>query len=268
MRFYDPEMEAAVADKVRLESDLKQAIKLDQLLLYYQPQVDRHDRITGAEVLLRWKHPVHGMVSPARFIPLAEETRLILPIGEWVLRSACAQLKVWSADPALRDLTIAVNVSAHQFLHPEFVDQVQQILQASGADPARLKLELTESVLLSGVDDIVDKMFALKRLGISFALDDFGTGYSSLSYLKRLPLNQLKIDQSFVRDVLTDANDAAIARTIVALAHSMGLDVIAEGVETSEQRAVLLGMDCEACQGYLFGRPMPVDEFESHLRPS
>jgi len=214
-------------------------------------------------VLLRWKHPQRGMVSPAEFIPLAEETGLILRLGHWVLETACRQLVQWAGQAHLSHLTVAVNVSVHQFRQADFVDQVLAVLADTGANPQRLKLELTESLLVDNVEEIIEKMAALKAWGIGFALDDFGTGYSSLSYLKRLPLDQLKIDQSFVRDVLMDPNDAAIARTIVALANSLGLGVIAEGVETVAQRDFLARHGCHAYQGYLYSRPLPLAEFEA-----
>ncbi len=206
------------------------------------------------------------MVSPAEFIPLAEETGLILPLGHWVLETACAQLATWAARPEMAHLTVAVNVSARQFHQPDFVDQVLAVLDSTGANPQRLKLELTESLLVDNVEDIIAKMTALKAKGVGFSLDDFGTGYSSLSYLKRLPLDQLKIDQCFVRDMLTDPNDAAIAKIIVALAQSLGLAVIAEGVETEAQRDFLARQGCHAYQGYLFSRPLPLEEFEEFVQ--
>ncbi|MDD5031091.1 MAG: EAL domain-containing protein, partial [Rhodoferax sp.] len=266
LRFFDPEMQSVVIARAALDTDLREAVQEGQFLLYYQPQVDAAGRITGSEALVRWQHPRRGMVSPADFIPLAEATGLILPIGLWVLEAACTQLAAWAALPAMAHLTVAVNVSARQFRHPDFVDQVLAALDSTGADPSKLKLELTESLLLDNVQDIIEKMTALKTKGIGFSLDDFGTGYSSLAYLKRLPLDQLKIDQSFVRDALTDPNDAIIARTIVALAHSMGLAVIAEGVETLAQQEFLAASGCHAYQGYLFGRPMPAAQFEAHLK--
>jgi len=261
-RFFDPEMESVVAARATLESDLRRALAERQFVLHYQAQVGSDGRVTGAEVLLRWQHSRRGMVSPAEFIPLSEETGLIVPLGRWVLETACAQLALWAARPETRHLTIAVNVSACQFGQADFVRQVLAILQASGANPLRLKLELTESLMARDLQEIVEKMTALKARGVGFSLDDFGTGYSSLSYLKRLPLDQLKIDQSFVRDVLVDGNDAAIARTVVALGQSLGLGVIAEGVETAAQRDFLAANGCHAYQGYLFGRPMPIDAFE------
>ncbi|MBU0752886.1 MAG: EAL domain-containing protein [Gammaproteobacteria bacterium] len=262
VRFFDPAMEAAVKTRAELEEDLRRAIAARQFILHYQAQVIGDGRVTGAEVLLRWRHPARGMVAPAEFIPLAEETDLILPLGRWVLESACHQLAEWASRHEMAALTIAVNVSARQFHQRDFVDQVLAIVRQTGANPHRLKLELTESLLVHNVEEIIEKMHVLKAKGIGFSLDDFGTGYSSLSYLKRLPLDQLKIDQSFVRDVLSDPNDAAIARTVVALAESLGLAVIAEGVETGLQRDFLANSGCHAYQGYFFSKPLPVDEFE------
>lgn len=265
LRFFDSSMQKIVMARTEMESDLRLGIVTNQFLLYYQPQVNYDGYITGAEVLVRWQHPQRGMVSPAEFIPAAEETGLILALGHWVLETACSQLAAWSLKPETAHLSLAVNMSARQFHQHSFVDQVLVVLDGTGANPQKLKLELTESMLLDDVEDIISKMLELKARGVVFSLDDFGTGYSSLSYLKRLPLDQLKIDQSFVRDVLTDPNDAAIARTIVALGQSLGLAVIAEGVETSEQRDFLAGHGCHAYQGYFFGRPMPLGEFEQLL---
>ena len=262
LRFFDPDLQAAVKARAELEACLVQAIKDGQFLLYYQPQIDGDRGLTGAEVLTRWLHPERGLVSPAEFIPLAEETGLILALGHWVLETACAQMVAWASRPELADLTLAVNVSAREFRQTDFVDRVLGVLERTGADPQKLKLELTESMLLDNVQDVIAKMSALKARGLSFSLDDFGTGYSSLSYLKRLPLSQLKIDRSFVRDVLVDANDDVIARTIVALARSLNLAVIAEGVETEEQRAFLATHGCHAYQGFLYSQPLPVEEFE------
>ena len=261
--FFDPEMETVVLQRVALEKDLYEAIRSNQFLLHYQAQVGSQGQVTGAEVLVRWLHPQRGMVSPAEFIPLAEETGLILPLGHWVLETACAQLALWATQPFMQHLTVAVNVSAHQFRQSNFVEQVLAVLARTGANPQRLKLELTESMLVANVEEIIAKMIALKAYGIGFSLDDFGTGYSSLSYLKRLPLDQLKIDQSFVRDVLVDPNDAAIAKTIVALAQSLGLGVIAEGVETQVQRDFLATSGCHAYQGFFFSHPLPIERFEA-----
>ena len=258
LRFFDPAMQATVVARAALDADLRRCVQRDELLLYYQPVVDGERNITGYEALLRWQHPVRGLVTPGEFIELAEQTGLILPIGQWVLQTACRQLVVWAAQPATRELTMSVNVSARQFRHPDFVAQVLAVLEASGADAQRLKFELTESMLLGDVEDAIRKMSELRAHGVRFSLDDFGTGYSSLSYLKRLPLDQLKIDQSFVRDVLTDPNDAAIVRTILALARSMDLVAVAEGVETEGQHQFLLNNGCWVFQGYLFGRPGPL----------
>ena len=262
LRFFDPRMQATITARAALEKDLRTGLQEEQFLLFYQPQVNATGAITGAEALLRWQHPQRGMVSPAAFIPLAEETGLILPMGLWVLETACRQLFAWAMQADTAHLSIAVNVSARQFRQADFVEQVMAVLEHTGANPLKLKLELTESSLLDNMEEIIVKMTLLKTLGIGFSLDDFGTGYSSLSYLKRLPLDQLKIDQSFVRDLLTDPNDAAIARTIVALGQSLGLAVIAEGVETEAQRACLAEQGCHAYQGYLFGRPLPLADFE------
>uniref|UniRef100_UPI00351CE339 EAL domain-containing protein n=1 Tax=Rhodoferax sp. TaxID=50421 RepID=UPI00351CE339 len=259
LRFFDPEMQAVVNARAALELDLRQGLAQGELLLHYQPVVDAAGETTGVEALARWVHPRQGMVSPAEFIPLAEQTGLILPLGRWVLETACLQLVAWSTSRATKHLTMSVNVSAREFHHPDFSSLVVALLGKTGANPGRLKLELTESLLLSDVEDAIAKMSELRSIGVNFSLDDFGTGYSSLSYLKRLPLDQLKIDRSFISDVLTDANDAAIVRTILALAQSLGLSVVAEGVETQGQRDFLEQIGCTAFQGYLFGRPVPLD---------
>jgi diguanylate cyclase (GGDEF)-like protein/PAS domain S-box-containing protein len=266
LRFFDPAMQASVLARVTLEEGLRAALERNEFVLFYQAQVDRTGNPTGAEALLRWNHPLRGLVSPAEFIGPAEDIGLIVPLGRWVLESACRQLVAWSDNPALQRLTIAVNVSARQFRDPGFVAGVIEVLDTTGADPQQLKLELTESLFLDDIEETIARMTALKARGVGFSLDDFGTGYSSLAYLKRLPLDQLKIDQSFVRDVLTDANDAAIARTVVALAQSLGLTVIAEGVETEAQRRFLEAHGCHAYQGYLFSRPAVAAEFERRVR--
>ena len=265
LRFYDPQMQAAVSARATLELDMRVGLAQGQFELYYQPQID-HGRIIGAEALLRWRHPRDGFISPAHFIPLAEETGLILPLGEWVLQAACRRLAAWAQQPDLATLSLAVNVSPRQFHQTGFVAQVLAALAGAGADGHQLKLEMTEGLLLQDVEDTIDKMGQLRGYGVGFSLDDFGTGYSSLSYLKRLPLDQLKIDQSFVRDVLTDPNDAAIARTVVALGTSLGLRVIAEGVETEAQREFLERHHCHAWQGYLLSPPVAVAEFEALVR--
>jgi diguanylate cyclase (GGDEF)-like protein/PAS domain S-box-containing protein len=260
VRFFDPGMQASVTHSAALEGDLRHALRRREVLLHYQPVVDLQQRIVGAEALLRWRHPSRGMVSPADFIPLAEKTGLILPLGQWVLETACQQLALWAGKPDTEHLTIAVNVSARQFRQADFVSQVLAVLEQTRANPRRLKLELTESMLLNDVEDVIAKMSRLKHEGVSFALDDFGTGYSSLAYLKRLPLDQLKIDKAFVQNVSHDPNDASIARAIIALARSLNLDVVAEGVETRSQRDFLADNGCPTFQGYLFGRPGPVED--------
>jgi len=265
LRFFDPAMQAVITTRVSLEKDIRQGILKDQFVLYYQPQINRDGRTVGAEVLLRWPHPERGMVSPVDFIPLAEDTGLILPLGNWVMETACTQLALWAQNPHLQDLTLAVNVSARQFRQPDFVPYVIDLISYTGVNPKRLKLELTESLLVNDVEETKTKMTALKQHGVGFSLDDFGTGYSSLSYLKRLPLDQLKIDQSFVRDLMTDPNDAAIALAVITLGHALGLTVIAEGVETRAQRDHLHSQGCDAYQGYLVGRPMPLLDFENSL---
>ena len=265
-RFYDPQMQSVVAVRAAMEAALHEALTREQFFLQYQAQVTDQGRTLGAEALVRWLDPLRGVVSPADFIPLAEETDLILPLGQWVLESACTQLALWATKPEMAQLTVAVNVSVRQFQQNDFVARTMAVLERTGANPARLKLELTESLLVTAVDEVIAKMTALKGVGIDFALDDFGTGYSSLSILKRLPLDQLKIDQGFVRNILLDSNDAAIARMVLALADSVGLAVIAEGVETAEQRDVLAAMGCHAFQGYLFGRPMSVQDFQAFVR--
>ncbi len=268
LRFFDPEMQAVVATRAAMEADLREALLNHQFVLYYQAQVDGESRLTGVEALVRWQHPRRGLVSPLEFIPLAEDTGAILPLGQWVLETACAQLAAWSKRAETCHLTIAVNVSARQLHHPQFVDQVLAALEQSGANPKLLKLELTESLLVTDIEGVIAKMVILKSQGVGFSLDDFGTGYSSLGYLKRLPLDQLKIDQSFVRNILVDPNDAAISKMVVALAESMGLNVIAEGVEMKEQSAFLALQGCHAYQGYLFSKPLPLGEFEKFMKNS
>jgi len=266
VRFFDPEMQSIASTRAILESDLHLAIGKGQFHLHYQSQVASDGRLTGAEALLRWTHPERGMISPAEFIPLAEETGLILPIGHWVLQTACARLAYWGNQKEFSELTLSVNVSARQFKQSNFVDVVLATLDHFGTDPRRLKFELTENMLVEDVEDVIGKMSALKTRGVSFSLDDFGTGYSSLAYLKRLPIDQLKIDQGFVRDILTDPNDAAIAKTIIALAESMGVGVIAEGVESEPQRDFLARNGCHAFQGYFFSKPIPLVEFEQLVK--
>jgi diguanylate cyclase (GGDEF)-like protein/PAS domain S-box-containing protein len=260
VRFFDPAMQAALVERAQLETELRLAVNQESFLLVYQPQVNDQGLLTGAEALLRWRHPALGVVTPGRFIALAEETGLILQIGHWALREACTQLAAWSKTPDLSTLTLSVNVSARQFRQQDFARQVMEVLLQTGAPAHRLRLELTESTAVDDVDEVVRKMAELRTVGVGFAIDDFGTGYSSLAYLKRMPLDELKIDQTFVRDLLTDPNDAAIARTILALGDSLGLGVTAEGVETEAQRDWLLAHGCLSMQGYLFGAPGPLDD--------
>jgi EAL domain-containing protein (putative c-di-GMP-specific phosphodiesterase class I) len=261
--FFDPKMQANITALVGLETELRKAINEDQLKLYYQVQVDHLGQPFGAEALIRWIHPERGMVSPGEFIPLAEESGLIIPIGAWVLDTACAQIKAWQDNPNTRELTLSVNISAKQFRQVDFVQQVKHSIQKHGIDPMYLRLELTESMLLENVEETVEYMNALGQVGVQFSLDDFGTGYSSLQYLKRLPLYQLKIDQSFVRDIVTDSHDRTIVRTIIAMAQSMYIGVIAEGVETHEQRELLLTNGCRRYQGYFFGKPVGIEQFNA-----
>jgi len=267
MCFFDPAMQTVVSARAALDADLRQGLSLQQFMLHYQPQVDSEGRITGAEALLRWQHPSRGLVPPMQFIPAAEASGLILPLGAWVLEQACAQLVAWSRQPATAALELAVNVSPRQFHQADFVEQVMGALIRSGASPRLLKLELTEGLLLDDVEASIAKMSLLAAAGIGISLDDFGTGYSSLAYLKRLPLSQLKIDRSFVRDILHNTDDAAITKTILTLASSMGLSAIAEGVESVEQQNYLARQGCLAFQGYLFGPPLPVAQFEALLQP-
>jgi len=261
-RFFDARMEEKVQERATLEKELREALVANQFQLHYQPHIGPDGELTGAEALVRWKHPRRGLVPPNEFIPIAEETGLIVPLGRWVLETACKQLAQWSSRPQTAMLRLAVNVSAREFQQPDFVEKVVSILQDTAVDPSRLTLELTESLLVHNVDDVIGKMSELKLEGVSFALDDFGIGYSSLYFLKRLPLDQLKIDRSFVRHVLTDPNDAAIANMIVALGQTLGLEVIAEGVETAEQRDFLASSGCLHYQGYFFSRPLPLERFE------
>ncbi|MBP6483845.1 MAG: EAL domain-containing protein [Rhodoferax sp.] len=261
--FFDPQMQAAISDRARLESDLRLALEHQEFALHYQPQFASDGRMVGAEALLRWQHPKRGMVSPGEFIAIAEESELIVPMGQWVLRTACHQLGAWQADPRLAGLQLSVNVSARQFHQPDFVESVTVALLACGIRPHLLKLELTESLMLENVDECIAKMSLLKASGVQFSVDDFGTGYSSLAYLTRLPLDQLKIDQSFVRNLGVRHSDGLIVQTVIGMARSLGLEVIAEGVETTAQRDLLAQYGCELCQGYLLARPAPVEALEA-----
>jgi diguanylate cyclase (GGDEF)-like protein/PAS domain S-box-containing protein len=261
LRLFNPGMQAALSARMALENDLRQALHSceSKFSLHYQPQIDRHGQVTGVEALVRWRHPVRGVVSPVEFIPLAEETGMVLALGRWVLKRACDQLLAWAAIPATARIEVAVNVSARQFHHPQFVAEVLELVAAAGIDPRLLRLELTETSVLQNVDETIERMNVLKTHGVSFALDDFGTGYSSLAYLKQLPLDMLKIDRSFVLDLLTNQNDAVIARTIIALGRSLGLRVLAEGVETVPQRDFLFEHGCDAYQGFLYARALTAD---------
>ena len=261
LRFFDPAMHTVLEARVRLEADLRQAIAEQQFDLFYQIQVNSSNHYIGAEVLLRWMHPVHGMIFPDEFMGLAEETGLIVPIGRWALETACTQIKAWETNPQASQLQIAVNVSMAQFHQADFVEQVKKILDMTGAAPTRLKLELTESVVLNSISDAISKMDALKKIGVSFSMDDFGTGYSSLSYLTQLPLDQLKIDQSFIHNIGAKSTDAVIVQTIIGMANSLSIEVIAEGVETEAQHVFLRQAGCMAYQGYLFGKPLALKEF-------
>ncbi|WLI91403.1 EAL domain-containing protein [Massilia sp. R2A-15] len=261
IRFYDPEMQTTIAAKTSLEMALRYSIKNMLFTLHYQPQLGADQRVIGAEALVRWSHPAHQQVPPSVFIPLAEETGLIHALGQWVMREACARLKAWATDAKTAQLSLAVNVSAYQFRHRDFVAGVLQAIHDSGANPGLLKLELTESALVNDMDDAVGKIEVLKEHGIRFSLDDFGTGYSSLSYLRFLPFEQLKIDRSFINRIPNDTKDAALVHAIIAMGHSLGLTVVAEGVETEQQRAFLAALGCDAYQGFLFSRPIDIGAF-------
>ena len=264
-RFYDPAMQVALESRTALENDLRRARAENQFMLYYQMQVDHSGKIVGAEALIRWQHPQRGLVSPFQFIPLAEETGMILAIGQWVLETACAQLNAWQAAPLTDKLQIAVNVSASQFRQLDFVEQVRQTMRRHELNPDRLKLELTESIMLDNIEDTIVKMKTLRMEGVRFSMDDFGTGYSSLAYLTQLPFDQLKIDQSFVRNIGVKHSDAVIVQTIIGMAKNLGMEVLAEGVETEEQRLFLEQHGCSLYQGYLFGKPVPIEQFEALL---
>jgi diguanylate cyclase (GGDEF)-like protein len=260
--FFDSSMQDVLDKRGQLESELRLALERDEISLHYQMQVDSSGSAIGVEALLRWTNSQLGSVPPVQFIPVAEESGLILPIGLWVLKTACRQLSAWQDSPQFSHLSIAVNVSAIQFREAGFVGIVHEVLQESGIRPERLKLELTESLVIDNIDDSIRKMKELKALGVRFSMDDFGTGYSSLSYLSRLPFDQLKIDQSFVRSITTNQHNAAIVQTIISMAQSLGMEVIAEGVETEDQREFLDLRGCPAYQGYLYAKPVPVDELE------
>jgi diguanylate cyclase (GGDEF)-like protein len=266
IRFFSAGMQDAVNARSQLEADLRQGLAAQEFYLAYQPQVDHKGQIVGVEALLRWQHPRRGLVMPAQFIALAEELGLIAEIGKWLLEQACQQLVQWTNDPPTQHLTLAVNVSVRQFRHPAFIDQTTETLTRTGAAPGKLKIEITESMLISDIEETRRKMMALKAIGVRFALDDFGTGFSSLAYLQQLPLDELKIDQSFIRNITTDKNNAAITRSIIALAHNLGLSVIAEGVETEDQRQFLAEEGCSTFQGYLYHKPLAAQTIKSFMR--
>ena len=262
--FYDPTMQEAIQTKTTMENELHMAILHHQLTLFYQPQVDSKGSIVGLEALVRWNHPLKGLVAPNDFIPIAEETGLIIPLGQWVFREACKQIKLWEKK-FISQMKMSVNVSVKQFQEENFYTMIAETLYDVGVSGSLLKLELTESIIVNNVQASIAKIEAIRSLGIGFSLDDFGTGYSSLSYLKRLPLDELKIDQSFVRDIISDSNDAMLVRTIIDVAHNFDLHVIAEGVENEEQLSFLKESGCKMFQGYLFGKPMPHEEIERHF---
>jgi diguanylate cyclase (GGDEF)-like protein/PAS domain S-box-containing protein len=266
LRFFDPAMQIAVEKRSLLESELRSAQALGQLRIYYQPQVDAGQQVVSVEALLRWQHPQRGLVLPDEFIPVAEETGLILPIGRWILEAACAQIKAWESDERNSALQVAVNVSARQFRQPDFAMQIHNMLNTSGINPSRLKLELTERLMLDDIDTTILTMQAIKQMGVHFSMDDFGTGYSSLSYLAQLPLNQIKIDKSFVRNLAGDSKVESIIRAIIAMAMGLDLSVIAEGVETQGQHQFLETQGCRMFQGFLFSKALPIDALQRFLR--
>ncbi|HEX7455556.1 MAG TPA: EAL domain-containing protein, partial [Gallionella sp.] len=266
LRFFDPQMQATINARAALEGELRSAIENRQFHLYYQIQMNSLHQILGAEALIRWAHPERSLLSPDQFILLAEETGLILPIGLWVLETACAQIKTWQQAALTRDLVLAINVSPRQFHQADFVAQVQAAVQRHAINPQLLKLELTESLLLENIEDTIATMHALKEIGIQLSLDDFGSGYSSLRNLQRMPLDQIKIDSSFIHDISTDDSDNAVVRTIIAMAQSLNMDVIAEGVEMKEQRQLLLEKGCLHYQGFLFGKPVPIEQFDALMK--
>jgi EAL domain-containing protein (putative c-di-GMP-specific phosphodiesterase class I) len=260
MFFFAPALQASVNARVAMERDLRAAIRENQFSLFYQPQLDR-GLLTGAEALIRWNHPTRGLVSPQDFVPLAEETGLIFPMGSWVMETACMQIAAWASRKEGEHLSVAVNVSAREFRQPKFVDHVLTALDRTGANPKNLKIELSETMFGENIEDVIARMNKLRTYGIRFSLEDFGTGYSSMAYLKRLPLDQIKIDRAFVNDILKDPISGAIAQAIISFGKAMGLSVIAEGVETEEQRAFLAKLGCHSFQGYLFSHPLPLGQF-------
>jgi EAL domain-containing protein (putative c-di-GMP-specific phosphodiesterase class I) len=266
-RFFTEEMNRNALERMMLEGSLRNALQHDQFALFYQPLVDDRNRIVGMEALLRWHHPTLGMVSPFKFIPLAEETGAIIPIGKWVLHTACEQAKKCHKMSHTK-FYVAVNLSIQQLREPDFVETIEQVLETTGLPPECLKLEVTESSIMEDPEQAIAKMKTLRAKGIHFSIDDFGTGYSSLSYLKRFPIDTLKIDQSFVMDATTNKDDQEIIKTIISMAQNLNLEIIAEGVETREQQTFLIRHGCHMMQGYYFGHPMPADKFEEFLQTS
>ena len=263
--FFETSMLESLARRTGLEADLRDALPLGTIVPFFQAQVDATGRTVGAEVLLRWQHPQRGWISPMEFIPLAEETGLIMPLGAWVIEGACAQLARWRDDPLARHLSLSVNVSPLQFVQPGFVEHLKSLVETGHFNPARLQLELTEGLVIRNLEEVIGRMYAVRALGVSLSMDDFGTGQSSLGKLRRLPIQCLKIDKSFVEVLPGGPGESAIASSIIMMASALGLDVIAEGVETEAQRASLAGLGCMKYQGYLFGRPVPLDAFEASL---
>ena len=263
--FYKPQMQQAISERIRLEKRLHKAVNGQQFALYYQPQVNSHNKVIGSEALIRWQHPTDGVITPNNFISLAEKVGLIIPIGDWVLEQACQQLRKWRKDEQTRHLTLSVNVSYKQFHQPDFVSKVEKLLKKYGVDAGLLKIELTETVMVDDMELTISHMEVLKKSGVQFSLDDFGTGYSSLQYLKRLPISQLKIDRSFVFELESSISDQSIVKTTILMANALGLDVIAEGVESAEQRSFLDTHGCRSYQGYFYSKPVPIKEFESYL---
>jgi EAL domain-containing protein (putative c-di-GMP-specific phosphodiesterase class I) len=266
IRSYDPKIQQLLTERAELAADLSQALNSQQLVTYYQVQIDQAGQAVGAECLLRWMHPRHGMVQPTRFIPIAEETGTIVAIGDWVIEQACMTLASWASIPTMAHLELSVNVSPRQFIEADFVDKLKDTLQRSKAPPDNLMLEITEGIMMDRTDEVAERMQELCKLGIKLSIDDFGTGYSSLSYLQRLPLRQLKIDRSFIRDLDVNQNSAAIVRAIIALGASMGLMVVAEGVETEQQQRLLISLGSDMLQGYHVGQPITLADFEKNIQ--
>lgn len=263
--FFDPDMQQKLDFSIQLEQELRHSISQQDFVLHYQPQYDINNSLIAAEALIRWNHPKLGMVNPVEFISIAEDSNLIVPIGRWVLAEACAQLARWQSDPHLAHLTLSINISAKQVWQKNFVKETIDIITRSRADQSKLKLELTESVLLKDIDDTAKKLRLLKGFGLSFSLDDFGTGFSSLSYLKNLPIDEIKIDQTFIRDIMVDESDLVMVKTIISLGENFGITVVAEGVETKPQLDLLKSYSCDVYQGFYFSKPLPYEEFLSLL---